>query len=290
MTDQQQGATARLGDRDVMRVGFGAMQLERADDGTATPLLRRAVELGVQVLDTAGFYGPGTVNRRIRTALAPYSPATVLVSKVGAEHQDGAVPLRLAQRPAELRAQVELDLRTLGVERLDVVHLRRGDLPPGLMAEGDQIVPVEDQLAELVALRDAGTIGGIGLSTASTEVLRAALPAGLVSVQNAYNVLHRDTADQLAICREHGIAWMPYFPLGSAFDRMPSVADHPTVQRIAAEAGATPSQVGLAWLLAQAPDVVLIPGTRSVAHLEQNVAATAVRLAPQQLADLDAAA
>jgi pyridoxine 4-dehydrogenase len=279
--------TVRLDGRDVPRIGFGAMQLRDVPEETAVAVLRRAVELGVRLIDTAAFYGPGTVNERIRAALAPFADDLVIATKVGATSVPGPAELVLAQRPEQLRAEVERNLRTLGVDRLDVVHLRRADLPPGLIAEGDQLVPVEDQLAELVALRDAGTIGAIGLSSASTAVLRAALPAGLASVQNAHNVLFRETEDQLALCREHGVVWMPYFPLGSAFDGMPSVVRAPAVLAAAEELDATPGQVALAWLLEQGTEVAPVPGTRSVGHLEENVAAAAVRLTPEQLAALD---
>ncbi|RIX30172.1 aldo/keto reductase [Amnibacterium setariae] len=282
--------TVRLDGRDVPRIGYGAMQLRDVPEETAIAVLRRAVELGVRLIDTAAFYGPGLVNERVRSALAPFPDDLVIATKVGATSAAPPAELVLAQRPEELRAEVERNLRTLGVERLDVVHLRRADVPPGLIAEGDQLVPVEDQLAELLALRDAGTIGAIGLSSASAEVLRALLPAGVASVQDAHNLLHRETEDRFAICREHEIVWMPFFPLGSAFDGLPSVAAAPAVRAVAAEVGATPGQVGLAWLLAQGPEVALIPGTRSVAHLEENVAAADVRLTPAQLGALDAAA
>lgn len=281
--------TVELDGRAVPSIGYGAMQLRDAPEETASAVLRRAVELGARLIDTAAFYGPGLVNERIRSALAPFGDDLVIATKVGATSVAGPAELVLAQRPAELRAEVERNLRTLGVDRLDVVHLRRADLAPGLLAAGDQLVPVEDQLAELIALRDAGTIGAIGISAASTEVLRAALPAGIVSVQNAHNVLHRETEDQLALCREHDVVWMPYFPLGSAFDGFPSVAAAPAVRAVAEEVGATPGQVGLAWLLAQATGVALIPGTRSIAHLEEDLAAADVRLTPEQLAALDRA-
>jgi len=282
--------TVRLDGRDVPRIGYGAMQLRDVPEETATAVLRRAVELGVRLFDTAAFYGAGVVNERIRAALQPFPDDLVIATKVGATLAPGSAHLALAQRPEELRAEVERNLRTLGVDRLGVVHLRRADVPPGPVATGDQLVPIEDQLAELVALRDAGVIGAIGLSSAPTEVLRAALPAGIASVQNPYNALFRASDDQFALCREHGIVWMPYFPLGSASDGMPSVAADPTVRAVAAEVGATPSQVGLAWLLAQAPAVAPIPGTRSLQHLEENVAAADVRLTAAQLAALDATA
>lgn len=281
--------TVELDGRAVPRIGYGAMQLRDVPEEAAVAVLRRAADLGVRLIDTAAFYGPGAVNERIRTALAPFADDLVIATKVGATSAPGPAELVLAQRPAELRAEVERNLRTLGVERLDLVHLRRADLPPGLIAQGDQLVPVEDQLAELTALRDAGVIGAIGISAASTEALRAALPAGIASVQNAHNLLHRETEDQLALCREHGVVWMPYFPLGSAFDGFPSVAAAPMVRVVAEEVGATPGQVGLAWLLAQAPEVALIPGTRSAAHLEENLAAADVRLTSAQLVALDGA-
>ena len=142
-------------------------------------MLRRAVELGVNHIDTASFYGPGEVNRRIRAALAPYPDDLVIVSKVGARYTgEDPIPLAAAQRPAELRAAVEDDLRQLGLDRIPVVNLRRLDLGPGLAAEGDQIVDLDDQLAEMIALRDEGKIGAIGVSNVPLDVLRRALPAG----------------------------------------------------------------------------------------------------------------
>ena len=279
------GGTFTLAGRAVARIGFGAMQLPAAEHDAAVAVLRRAVELGVNHVDTAAFYGPGTANALIREALAPFPDDLVIVSKVGATRTPGGlVP---AQRPDQLRAEVEQNLTTLDVERIDVVNLRRLDLGPGLTAEGDQVVDVEDQLAEMVALRDAGKIGAIGLSNATTDRLRTALPAGIVCVQNAYNLLDRRSEDQLDLCRAHGIAWVPFFPLGSAFPHLPKVTDRPEVQAAATPLGATPAQVGLAWLLGHAPNVLLIPGTGSVAHLEQNVAAGEVHLDAATTATLD---
>ncbi|GLZ51423.1 aldo/keto reductase [Actinomycetospora sp. NBRC 106378] len=282
------GGTAKLGEHEVVRVGYGAMQLREAgpDDGSVA-VLRRARELGVDHVDTAEFYGDGVVNRRIRAALAPYDDV-VIVTKVGAEPTTGEIDLRLAQRPEQLRAQVEANLRSLGVERLDVVNLRRADAPPGLLAEGDQVVDLDDQLAALTALRDEGTIGAIGLSHVSAEQLRRALPVGVVCVQNAYSLVDRSSEPVLDLCRERGIAWVPYFPLGSAFPGQTHVTTLPTVQQVAARLGATPSQVGLAWVLARSPEAMVIPGTRSVAHLEENVAAGSVSLTAEDLATLDA--
>ena len=145
-----------------------------------------------------------------------------------------------------------------------MVNLRRLDLGPGLTAEGDQIVDLDDQLAEMIALRDEGKIGAIGISNVPLEILERALPAGIVCVQNAYSLLNRAQEDLLDLCVAEDIAWVPYFPLGSSFPGFPKVADDPAVRSIAAALGATPSQVGLAWLLAHSPNTLLIAGTRSL--------------------------
>ena len=286
----QPGGIGSIGTNAVARVGFGAMQLfeaTSADDATA--VLRRAVELGINHIDTASFYGPGEVNRRIRAALAPYPDDLVIVSKVGARYTgEQPIPLAAAQRPAELRAAVEDDLSQLGLDRIPVVNLRRMDLGPGVGAEGDQIVDLDDQLAEMIALRDEGKIGAIGVSSVPLDVVRRALPAGIACVQNAYSLLDRSQEEMVDFCTAEGIAWVPYFPLGSAFPGFPKVADNPVVVDIAGEIGATPSQVGLAWLLAHAPNTLLIPGTRSIAHLEENTGAGDVTLSAEAIARLDA--
>jgi len=274
----------------VARVGYGAMQLFEATSAEeAAAVLRRAVELGVNHIDTASFYGPGEVNRRIRKALAPYPDDLVIVSKVGARYTgEQTIPLAAAQKPAELRAAVEDDLRQLGLERVPVVNLRRMDLEPGLQPEGDQIVDVDDQLAEMIALRDEGKIGAIGISSVPLGVLQRALPAGIVCVQNAYSLLDRSQEEMLDVCTAEGIAWVPFFPLGSSFPGFPKVADNAVVAEIAGEVGAAPAQVGLAWLLAHAPNTLLIPGTRSIAHLEENIGAADVVLGADALERLDA--
>jgi pyridoxine 4-dehydrogenase len=209
MTDKPlPGGTGGIGTATVARMGYGAMQLFEApsvDDAAA--VLRRAIELGLNHVDTASFYGPGEVNRRIRAALAPYPDDLVIVSKVGARFTgDQPVPLAAAQKPADLRAAVEDDLRQLGLERIPVVNLRRMDLGPGVQAEGDQSVDLDDQLAEMVALRDEGKIGGIGISSVPLDVLRRALPAGIVCVQNAYSLLDRSQEATLEFCKAEGIA------------------------------------------------------------------------------------
>lgn len=282
---------APIGDWTVNRVGYGAMQLDEkipADDACA--LLRRAVDAGVNHIDTASFYAGGEVNRRIKAALAPYRDDLVIVSKVGAAHTtEGPVPLRAAQKPEELRAAVEDDLQQLGLERIPVVNLRRLELGPGLEAEGDQLVRLDDQLAEMITLRDEGKIGAIGLSAVGIDTVRAALPAGIVCVQNAYSLLDRSAEQTLDLCATEGIAWVPFFPLGSAFPGFPNVADAPVVRSVAEEIGVTAAQVGLAWLLAHSPNTLLIPGTRSVGHLEQNIAAGGITLPADAKARLDAA-
>ncbi len=299
MTDKTHpGGIGSIGTATVARIGYGAMQLGEAPSREdAAAVLRRAVELGVNHIDTASFYTGGEVNGHIRRALAPYRDDLVIVSKVGAAHApDGPIPLTAAQRPAELRAAVEDDLRQLGLDHIAVVNLRRLDLGPGLAAEGDQIVDLDDQLAEMIALRDQGKIGAIGVSSVPLEVLRRALPAGIVCVQNAYSLLDRTHEDMLEFCKAQGgegqggegIAWVPFFPLGSAFTGFPSVADNAVVAEVAGELGATPAQVGLAWLLAHAPNTFLIPGTRSIAHLEDNVGAGNLALDADALARLDA--
>jgi pyridoxine 4-dehydrogenase len=290
---QAPGGTARLAGRAVARVGFGAMQLAERP-GSTTPLsrnaalsvLRHAVERGVNHIDTAQFYGDGTVNELIRAALAPYLGDLALVSKVGAEHVAGTlVP---AQRPEQLRAGIDANLAALGIEQLAVVNLRRLDAPPGIIAGGDQVVDLDSQLAELVSLREEGKIGAIGLSNVSAGQLLQAMPAGIACVQNGYSLLDRSAKPVLDVCREHGIAWVPFCPLGSAFPTMPKVTAHPAVIAAAATSGATPAQVGLAWLLARYSGTLLIPGTGSIQHLDENIEAGSIDLDAGTLATLDA--
>lgn len=282
------GGTVKLGDRTVSRIGYGAMQLERLGDdrAAAVALLRRARELGVDHVDTAHFYGPA--NELIRDAYTA-EDGVVVVSKVGADPApDRTPPLRPAQRPEELKASVEANLSGLGLDQIPVVNLRRLEGPPGIEAEGDQIVDLDDQLAAMIELRDAGKIGAIGLSAVSLDTLRRALPAGIVCVQNLYSLVSRNGEDVLSRCTAEGIAWMPFFPLGGAFPGMTKVTDDPTVIDVARSLGRTPAQVGLAWLLHHAPNVALIPGTADAAHLEANVAAGEIELDEAAMARLDA--
>jgi pyridoxine 4-dehydrogenase len=290
MTEQSHpGGVGAIAGKPVARVGYGAMQLFETSADNAAAVLRRAVELGVNHIDTASFYGPGEVNRRIRAALSPYPDDLVIVSKVGARYTgEDPMPLASAQRPAELRAAVEDDLAQLGLDCIPVVNLRRMDLGPRADAEGDQVVDLDDQLAEMIALRDEGKIGAIGISSVPLDVVRRALPAGIACVQNAYSLVDRSQEETLALCAAEGIAWVPYFPLGSAIPGFPKVTDNPVVVEIADELRATPSQVGLAWLLAHDPNTLLIPGTRSIAHLEENLGAADVKLGTEALGRLDA--
>ena len=284
------GGTAALGGRQVARIGFGAGQLARlrGDLDAAVGVVRRAVELGVDHIDTAQFYGLGFVNEVLAAALGP-DDEVVIATKVGADPDpDGPIPLKRAQRPEQLRASVLDNHRTLGVDRLDLVNLRRLDVGPGVEAVGDQMVDLDDQLAEMVAMRDEGLIADIGISAVDLDGLRRALPAGVVCVQNAYSLKTRTYEDLLDLTLSQGLAWAPFYPLGGMFPGMPRVVDEPAVIETATRLGATPSQVGLAWLLRHAPNALLIPGTSNVAHLEQNLAIGDVELDDDAMAALDA--
>ncbi|WP_167151011.1 aldo/keto reductase [Streptomyces sp. MBT27] len=282
------GGPGTLAGRTVSRVGYGAMQLERLRRDDAIALLRRAVELGVDHVDTAQFYGDGHVNEVICAALRPEDDVLV-VSKVGAEPAPGAaVPLRLAQRPEQLRAGVEANLKSLGLDQIPLVNLRRADTGPGLRPEGDQVVDLDDQLAVMTALRDEGKIGAIGLSSVTLDGLRRTLPAGIACVQNAYSLVARDDEDMLRLCRAEGIAWVPFFPLGGAFAGLAKVVDEPAAIAAAQALNVTPAQVGLAWLLHHTANTLLIPGTADAEHLRGNIDAAAISFDDTTLASLDA--
>jgi pyridoxine 4-dehydrogenase len=281
------GGTGTLAGRPVARIGFGAMQLPGPgvwgpprDRDTALAVLRSAVELGVNHIDTAQYYGPDVANELIRAALHPYPDDLVLVSKVGAE-RDAQGGWNAAQRPQQLRAGVEANLRSLGIERLGAVNLRLSD------DAGESGVDLDSQLGEMVALRDEGKIGGIGISNVTVDQLRQALPVGLVCVQNPYSVLDRSAEPLLQLCREHDLAWVPFFPLGSAFPGLPKVSEHPAVVAAAAALDATPAQIGLAWLLAHDARVLLIAGTSNLDHLTENIATSTVLLDADTMAVLD---
>jgi aryl-alcohol dehydrogenase-like predicted oxidoreductase len=281
--------TLTLSGREVARVGYGAMQLTHGGDvepATAVAVLRQAIQAGANHIDTAQFYGAGACNSLIREALAPYPDTLFLATKVGADNAaDGSlVP---AQLPDQLRAQVEANLATLGVDRLDVVYLRRLDAAPGIVAEGGQLVDIDAQLAELSALRDEGKIGAIGLSAVTADQVRKAAPVGIGCVQNMYGVLDRAQEPVLEACRGRGIAWVPFFPLGSAFPGRSKASQDPAVAAVARTVGATPAQVALAWLLRRYERTLLIPGTANAAHLEENFGAADVTLDAAAMARLD---
>jgi pyridoxine 4-dehydrogenase len=269
----------------VHRVGFGAMQLPGAgvfgppkDRDAAIAVLRRAVEAGVDHIDTAQFYGPDVANELIHAALHPYPAGLVIVSKVGAARNESGQWLG-AQRPAELRVGVEANLRTLELDQIPVVNLRR---------HPDTDVAFDEQIEAMVSMQHDGLIGAIGLSNVTLEeYLRARERCEVACVQNAYNVVERDEGDLFERCRADDVAFVPFFPLGSAFARDKSVHDVPAVRETATRLGVTTAQVALAWLLAQAPLVLLIPGTSSLGHLEENLAAADVVLDAEALAALD---
>ena len=280
--------TSHLGDKPINRIGFGAMQLAGpgvfgppSDPQAARTVLRRAVELGVDHIDTSQFYGPDVVNELIREALHPYPADLKLVTKVGARRDDtgGWLP---AQSPAELRAGVEENLRTLQVERMDLVNLR-------LLDEEDAEDRLPEQLGALEDLRQEGKLDLIGISNASANTVRRALELVEVScVQNAYSVVNRGGDEDLELCEERAIAFVPYFPLGSAFTGGPrQLAADPVIAGVAERRQITPTQVALAWLLHRSERILLIPGTSSVAHLEENLAVGDIELDEQDMQALE---
>lgn len=276
--------TFPLGPFTVSRVGFGAMQLPGPgvigpprDHDQAIAVLKRAVELGVDHIDTAQFYGPNVSNELIREALHPYSANLALVSKVGARRNDGGEWIA-AQQPDELRADIEANLETLGTDRLAAVNLRIHSGDPSSVGAVEREL-FDRQLNAMIAARDEGLIAGIGLSSVSIEHLRIALDrTEIVTVQNAFNFLDRSSQPVLDLCTERGISFVPFFPLGSGFTADNPVLGHAAVRQTAAELGYTPAQIVLAWTLSVAPNVLLIPGTSSVAHLEENIAISDIQL------------
>jgi pyridoxine 4-dehydrogenase len=287
MTMEPMTHTGKLGDHDVQRIGYGAMQLAGRgvmgppkDRDAAIAVLRRAVELGVNHIDTSQYYGPDVVNEIIREALHPYPDDLRLVTKVGARRDadGGWLP---ALEPAELREGVEANLKTLGVERMTMVNLRLMD------EDGDDRLP--EQLGELADLRNEGKLELIGISNVNRETVERALElTDIASVQNSYSIVDRTYDDVLDLCHAHGMAFVPFFPLGSAFTGGPAeLAKDAAIQAVAEKTGVTTSQVALAWLLHRSPRVLLIPGTGSVAHLEENLGANAVALDADDMGRLE---
>jgi len=290
-------ASIRLGDREVARLGYGAMRLpgkdvwgEPDDPARARQVLRRALELGINFIDTAWFYGPLVANRLIAEALHPYPRELVIASKLGAKRlpDKSWAP---ALRPEQLRQGAEEDLRSLRLERLDVVHLR--NLPAA-------DVPLLESLDQLIALQSEGKICHLALSNVNARELEQALArTPIVAVQNMFNVSggggaiakqsHSEVDDPegvLELCTRKHIAFLPFFPLAVG-----KVAqDKPALAAIAEKHGASPAQLALAWLLARSPVMLPIPGTSSVEHLEENWAARRIALSPAEVAEIAASA
>jgi pyridoxine 4-dehydrogenase len=273
----------------VARMGYGAMQLAGPgvfgppkDRGAAIAVLRTALDLGVNHIDTSDFYGPEVTNQIIREALHPYPDDLVIVTKVGAE-RDAAGAWLPARRPDQLRAQVEGNLRNLGVDVLDVVNLRAdgGDdfqtAVPGSIAE---------QFGALAQLRQEGKIKHLGLSTVNADhVAEAESIAPVVCVQNFYNLAGRGDDELIDDLAARGIAYVPYFPLGG-FQPLQAQA----LTAVASRMGVPRATLALAWLLQRSPNILLIPGTSSVEHLRENVAAAELQIPAAELAELDAIA
>ncbi|MGW1783164.1 aldo/keto reductase [Streptomyces sp. NPDC002143] len=264
--------TFRLGgDLPIHRLGFGAMRItgpgvwgEPQDPDEAVRVLRRLVELGVTFIDTADSYGPAVSERLIKQALHPY-PADLVIATKGGFTRPGPGLWQPDGRPEYLRQQAELSLRNLGVERIDLYQLHRID----------PTVPVEESLGELTRLQREGKIRHIGLSQVSVaEIEQARAAADIVSVQNLYNLADRTSEDVLDHCEAENLAFIPWFPIATG-----TLAESSgPLATISKEHGATPSQLALAWLLRRSPVILPIPGTSSVTHLEENVAAASVRL------------
>ncbi|MBR8272743.1 aldo/keto reductase family oxidoreductase [Burkholderia cenocepacia] len=284
MPDIRHTATFRLGDRHVRRIGYGAMQLAGPgvfgppkDREAALNVLREAVESGVDHLDTSDFYGPHVTNRLIRDALHPYRDDLVIVTKIGARRGDDASWLP-AFAPDELERAVHDNLRNLGLDVLDVVNLRIMFDTHG-PAEGS----IEAPLATLAELQRRGLVRHIGLSNVTpAQVAQGRRICDIVCVQNHYNIAHRGDDALIDALARDGIAYVPYFPLGGF-----SPLQSSTLSDVAGRLGATPIQVALAWLLRRAPNLLLIPGTSSVAHLRENLAAADLDLPADALAALD---
>jgi len=261
----------------VARIGFGAMQLPGPgvfgpprDRDAAMAVLRRAIELGVNHIDTAQYYGRDVANELIHSALHPYPDDLVLVSKVGARRDDSG-GWHEAGSPDELRAGIEDNLRSLELERVPVVNLR----VLGTDADGR----FEDQLEAMIAVRDEGLIGAIGISNVSLAQFEKATSATQIAcVQNAFSLVDRSASVLLAACERKDIAFVPFFPLGSGFGNENLILGNEAVASTARRLGGTPAQIALAWLLDRSPNILLIPGTSSVPHLEDNMGAAAISL------------
>ena len=285
MTDRSRAETFKLGERIVKRLGYGAMQLAGPgvfgppkDRAAAIAVLRKAVSSGVDHIDTSDFYGPYVTNQIIREALHPYPKELVIVTKIGAKRGDDA-SWNPAMTQAELTSAVHDNLRNLRLDALEVVNLRFM-----FDAHGPAEGPIEAPLTVLADLQRKGFVRHIGLSNAtSKQVADARAIAPIVCVQNHYNIAHRDDDALMDDPATAGIAYVPYFPLGG-FTPLQSTALSDVAKRL----DATPMQVALAWLLKRAPNILLIPGTSSLGHLRENLAASELELPADAMAPLDA--
>jgi len=280
------GTFSMAGDLTVTRMGYGAMQLAGPgvfgppkDRDAAIAVLREAVDMGITHIDTSDFYGPHITNQIIREALHPYPASLHIVTKVGAlrDAEGGWIP---AHAPEQLRQAVHDNLTNLGLDALDVVNLRVGGGD-----DGHSPVPgtIAEQFAVLAQLQKEGLIRHLGVSTVSAEQFAEAQSiAPVVCVQNFYNLARRDDDDLIGSLAAQGIAYVPYFPLGGF-----SPLQSGELDAVAARLGAAPMGVALAWLLQRSPNILLIPGTSSAAHLRENVAGAALSLSPEDLAELD---
>lgn len=284
MNQAQQAGRYLLGDLDVSRMGYGAMQLAGPhvfgppkDRQQAINVLRSAVEMGVNHIDTSDFYGPHITNQIIREALHPYRDELVIVTKIGARRGDDA-SWQKAMSAAELESAVHDNLRNLGLEVLDVVNLRLMFDVAG-PAEGD----LEEQMSVLVELKQKGLVRHIGLSNATArQIAQARTMTDIVCVQNQYNLAHRGDDALVEQLSKEGIAYVPFFPLGGF-----SPLQSKTLEQVASACGATPLQTALAWLLQRSSNILLIPGTSSVGHLQQNIAAASLKLSDEAITALD---
>ncbi|MBP0459113.1 aldo/keto reductase family oxidoreductase [Streptomyces montanisoli] len=277
------GGTWTLGDSAVTRFGYGAMQLAGpwvmgppADHNGALEVLHAVVDGGITHIDTSDAYGPRVTNELIREALHPYPESLFIATKVGA-NRDAQGGWPTARRPEDLRRQVEGNLKALGVEVLDLVNMRMGD------AEGPQPGSLAEAFGTLAELQRDGLIRHLGVSNVTEEqVAEARGIAPIVCVQNMYNLAHRQDDDLIDRLAADGIAYVPFFPLGG-FTPLQSEA----LSAVAARLGATPMSVALAWLLRRSPNILLIPGTSSAAHLRENIAGAGLALSEEDTAELD---
>ncbi|MHB8416387.1 MAG: aldo/keto reductase [Acidiferrobacteraceae bacterium] len=266
------------GDLTVRRLGFGAMRITGegiwgppTDRAGAVKLIRHVVESGVNFIDTADSYGPYVSEEIVAEALAPYRDDVVIATKGGLT-RTGPNEWPIDARPERLRGCVEGSLRRLQLERIDLYQLHRIDPK----------VPVEESLGALTEMQREGKIRHIGISETSVEEYeRCKRSATIVSVQNLYNVQDRSAEEVLQACERDGIAFLPWFPLGGK-----GTPNHAALERIAAQKHATPTQIALAWLLARSPSILPIPGTSSIAHFDENLAAAEIELTPEELAAL----